>query len=177
MPYNAAGISLNRFRGTYAGKMGIMAFFDQLDRRIAAFMQRWGMLALRWSLAVIFLWFGLLKPLGLSPAEPLVIKTVAWMPLLSAEHWLAVIGWWEVLIGVTFMFRSTLRIAIGLLAMQMAGTFMPLIMLPETTFQPGRIPYALTLEGQYIVKNLLIISAALVIGGSVRGGNARVQAG
>ena len=121
---------------------------------------------LRYSLAVIFVWFGILKPIGLSPAEGLVKQTVAWIPLLSPDAWVAVIGWWEVAIGVTFLFRRTVRFAIGLLAVQMVGTFLPLVMLPEVTFQ--RFPYAPTMEGQYIVKNLLIISAALVVGGTVR---------
>lgn len=144
--------------------------FDTLDRRIADGMSRIGVPALRASLAVVFVWFGILKPLGLSPAEDMVRQTVAWMPLLSPDGWLAAIGWWEVAIGVTFMFRLTVRIAIALLAMQMVGTFLPLVILPEVTFQPGRIPFGLTLEGQYVVKNLLIISAALVVGGTVRGG-------
>jgi len=146
----------------------MFTFFQRLDRLIAATMRQWGVRALRWSLAVIFIWFGILKPLGLSPAAELVMKTVEWMPLLSARQWLSVIGWWEVAIGVTFLFRPTLRIAIGLLALQMAGTFMPLVMLPDVTFQSGMYPYAPTLEGQYIIKNLLIISAALVVGGTVR---------
>jgi len=136
-------------------------------------MRRFGHSALRYSLAVIFIWFGVLKPFGLSPAEGLILLTVDWMPLLAAEKWLAVIGWWEVAIGVMFLFRPTLRFAIGLLALQMVGTFMPLVMLPAVTFQDGRIPYGLTLEGQYIVKNLLIISAAMVVGGTVRGGDLR----
>lgn len=131
-------------------------------------MRRWGVPALRVSLAVIFVWFGILKPLGLSPAAPLVKATVGWMPLFSADGWLAIIGWWEVLIGLTFLTRKTSRIAIALLAMQMVGTFLPLALLPEVTFQPGHFPYAPTLEGQYIIKNLLIISAALVLGGTVR---------
>jgi len=131
-------------------------------------MQRWAVRLLRWSLAVIFIWFGILKPLGLSPAESLVLKTVAWMPLLTPHQWLGLIGWWEVAIGLTFLFRPTLRLAIALLALQMVGTFMPLVILPEITFQAGRYPYAPTMEGQYIIKNLLIISAALAIGGTVR---------
>ncbi len=139
-----------------------------MDRRIAAFMRRWSIVALRVSLAVIFVWFGILKPLGLSPADPLVRATVGWMPLLSTDGWLAAIGWWEVAIGITFLFQRTVRIAIALLALQMAGTLLPLILLPHVTFQPGRIPYAPTIEGQYIIKNLLIISAALVVGGTVR---------
>ena len=142
--------------------------FNALDSRIAAFMHRWGMVALQVSLALIFVWFGILKPFGLSPAEPLVKPTVQWMPLFSPDTWLAVIGWWEVVIGVTFLFRKTVRLAIALLALQMVGTFMPLVILPHVTFQAGRIPYAPTMEGQYIIKNLLIISAALVVGGTVR---------
>lgn len=141
---------------------------DRLDQRIAGGMRRWGMPTLRFSLGVIFIWFGLLKPLGLSPAEDLVLATVDWMPIFSPETWLNVIGWWEVLIGVTFLFRTTVRAAIALLFLQMVGTFLPLVMLSEVTFQSGMIPYGLTMEGQYIVKNLVIIAAALVIGGTVR---------
>jgi uncharacterized membrane protein YkgB len=141
---------------------------DRLDERIASLMRRWGTPALRYSLAVIFVWFGILKPLGSSPAAPLVEATVAWLPLLEPQTWVSVIGWWEVLIGLTFLSRRTVRVAIALLALQMTGTFLPLVLLPEVTFQPGGFPYAPTIEGQYIVKNLLIISAALVVGGTVR---------
>lgn len=130
-------------------------------------MRRYGFDALRYSLAVIFIWFGLLKPLGISPAEQLVLQTVDWMPFFSADVWLSAIGWWEVVIGVLFLYKPAIRFAIGLLAMQMVGTFMPLVLLPAITFQEGRIPYGLTMEGQYIIKNLLIISSALVIGGTV----------
>lgn len=142
--------------------------FNRYDRAVSAFMRRWGILALRVSLGVVFIWFGILKPLGLSPAEPLVLATVDWMPLFDAKTWVAIIGWWEVLIGVAFLFQRTLRVAIALLALQMAGTFMPLVMLTDVTFQAGHVPYAPTMEGQYIIKNLLIISAALVVGGTVR---------
>lgn len=141
---------------------------DELDRGIAAFMRRWSVFALRMSLAIIFIWFGALKPFGLSPAGPLVEATVGWMPLFTPPTWVAIIGWWEVAIGITFLFHRTLRIAIGLLALQMVGTFLPLVLLPQVVFQPGHIPYAPTMEGQYIVKNLLIISAALTVGGTVR---------
>lgn len=150
------------------GPRGIAERLDAVDSRIAGFMRRWGVPALRLSLATIFVWFGVLKPLGLSPAAPLVERTVAWMPLFSTGEWVTVIGWWEVAIGVTFLFRATLRIAIALLAMQMVGTLLPLVLLPEVTFQPGGVPWGPTMEGQYIIKNLLIISAALVIGGTVR---------
>ena len=137
----------------------------KIDYAIADFMHHWGLVTLRISMAIIFIWFGILKPFGISPAEPLLLATVKWLPPFSPEIWLVVIGWWEVVIGVTFLFPKTVRIAIALLALQMVGTLMPLFLLPEVTFQT--VPYAPTMEGQYIIKNLLIISAALVIGGSV----------
>lgn len=137
--------------------------FDRVDRAIAGFMSRWGHLALRISLGVIYIWFGLLKPLGLSPAADLVAATTPWVP---REFAIAFIGWWEVVIGVCLLARPLLRVAIALLFLQMLGTFAPLVMLPHVTFTHP--PLGLTMEGQYIIKNLLIISAALVIGGTVR---------
>ena len=123
--------------------------------------------ALQVSLGILFVWFGILKPIGISPAEPLVKATVAWMPPFEPATWLIIIGWWEVTIGICFLFRRTIRVAIALLFLQMVGTFMPLVMLPEVAFQEGRIPYGPTMEGQYILKNILIISAALVLGGTI----------
>lgn len=140
--------------------------FNEIDQAISGFMRRWGIIALRLSLGIIFIWFGLLKPFGLSPAEPLVKATVVDLPFFDVETWIDIIGWWEVTIGVTFLFRKTLRLAIALLALQMVGTFMPLVLLPGATWK--HFPYAPTMEGQYIIKNLLIIAAALVVGGTVR---------
>jgi uncharacterized membrane protein YkgB len=140
---------------------------SRLDREIRARMRFAGEPALRISLFIIFFWFGILKPLGHSAAAPLVIRTVDWMPLLSPEQWLAVIGWWEVLIGVCFLFRRTTRAAIALMFLQMTGTFMPLFILPDITFQPDGAPLLPTLEGQYIIKNLIILSAALISGGNM----------
>ena len=137
--------------------------FDEFDYRIANWMNRYGRFFLRHSLAMIFIWFGILKPLGLSPAAELIAKTVYWIP---ADIFIPILGWWEVIIGVGLLFRSLIRMAILLLAFQMIGTFLPLVLLPDICFT--RIPFGLTLEGQYIIKNLILISAAIVIGGTVR---------
>ena len=142
--------------------------FDEIDLRISAFMGRWGAIAVRFSFGIIFVWFGILKPLGISSAEPLVLATVPWLPFFDGDTWVSFIVWWEVAIGVAFLFRSTIRISVALLALQMVGTFMPLVFLPEVTFQAGRFPYGPTMEGQYIIKNLMIICDALVVGGTVR---------
>jgi uncharacterized membrane protein YkgB len=148
--------------------------FKTIDQGIAKQMNVWGIPAVRISFGIIFIWFGILKPLGLSAAEPLLKDTVAWLPFGSPEIWLIVIGWWEVVIGITFLFRKTTRIAIGLLFLQMIGTFMPLLFLPEVVYQNGSSIYLPTLEGQYILKNLMIIAAALAIGGSMYQGSKRI---
>lgn len=117
----------------------------------------------RAGLAIVFFWFGILKPLGLSPAEGLLLETTAYLPIFKPEVWLHVIGYWEVLIGILFLFRKTTLIAIVLLAGQMFGAFMPLFLLPEATFSSGKFGVP-TLEGQYIIKNILIIAGAMTIG-------------
>lgn len=137
--------------------------FERIDRALAGWMGRHGLAFLRYSLAVIFIWFGLLKPLGLSPAEELVKRTVYFLP---PDIFYPVLGWWEVLIGVGLLFRSFTRIALLLLLLQMPGTFLPLIILPDVCFT--QMPFGLTLEGQYIIKNFVLISAAIVVGGTVR---------
>ena len=119
----------------------------------------------RIPLFVIFFWFGFLKIINLSPAQNLVIDTVYWMPFFEAESWTIIIGYWEVLIAILFLFKRTTLVAMLLLLLQMTGTFLPLIILPEVTFQNSN-PFLPTLEGQYIIKNIIIITAALIIGGS-----------
>ena len=136
--------------------------FASIDLKIREFMFKYGFLFLRYSLAVVFFWFGILKPLGLSPAAGLVEKTVFWF---SADWFVPFLGWWEAAIGVFLLFRPTLRIALFLLFMQLPGTFLPLVILPEVTFD--HIPFGLSLEGQYIIKNLVLISAAITVGGAV----------
>ncbi len=133
-----------------------------LDDTIVELMGRIGMPFLRIGIGVIFIWFGVLKPLGLSPAAELLANTVYWW---TPEIVVPAIGWWEVAIGITFLIPQLTRVAIFLLAVQMPGTFLPLVLLPEVCFTV--IPWGLTLEGQYIVKNLVIIGAALVIGSTI----------
>ena len=119
----------------------------------------------RIPLFVIFFWFGFLKIINLSPAQNLVIDTVYWMPFFEAESWTIIIGYWEVLIAILFLFKRTTLVAMVLLLLQMTGTFLPLIILPEVNFQNSNT-FLPTLEGQYIIKNIIIITAALIIGGS-----------
>jgi uncharacterized membrane protein YkgB len=137
-----------------------------LDRReviVSAWMRRHGYQLLRIAMGVIFIWFGILKPLGMSPAEALVAKATAWIPIPGFGNILAI---WEIAIGVCFLFRRLLRWGIVLLFLHMPGTLLPLLTLREETFV--HFPYALTLEGQYIIKNLVLIAAGIVLGGTLR---------
>ena len=136
---------------------------EPLDRRIAGWMQRNGLFVLRIALAIIFIWYGILKPFDMSPAADLVRKTVYFVP---PDLFIPILGWWEVAIGVGLLYRPLNRTAIFLLFLQMPGTLLPLVLLPEVCFT--QIPWGLTLEGQYIVKNAVLIGAALVVGGTVR---------
>ena len=118
---------------------------------------------IRIPLFVIFFWFGVLKVIKLSPAQGLIIDTVYWMPFLSPEDWVIVIGYWEMTIGLFFLAKKTTFYAMLLLFLQMSGTFMPLVLLPSVTFQNSNFLLP-TLEGQYIIKNIIIITSAIVVG-------------
>lgn len=126
-------------------------------------MDRWGMTILRGAVAIVFIWFGALKIFDVSPAGELVAATVYLVP---ADLFVPILGVWEVLIGLCLLYRPLIRVGLFLLFFQLPGTFLPIILLPDVVFVS--FPYALTVEGQYIVKNLVIIGAALVIGSTVR---------
>jgi len=115
----------------------------------------------RFGLFVVFFWFGLLKVLGLSPAsgvvERLFMHTV---PFMSFGSFLMLFGLFECLIGILFLIKGAERIVIPLLFIHMATTFGPLFFLPQETWSAFLVP---TLEGQYIIKNLVIVAAAIGI--------------
>ncbi|MGH7831597.1 MAG: hypothetical protein ACREP8_15635, partial [Candidatus Binatia bacterium] len=109
-----------------------------------------------------------LKLIDASPAAELVVRTVFWLPPRTA---LVFIGSWEVLIGAGLLFTHplVLRATLFLLWLQIAGTFQALFLLPGGR-TPGREPLLPTLEGQYAIKNLVLIAGGLVIGSTVRRG-------
>jgi uncharacterized membrane protein YphA (DoxX/SURF4 family) len=148
-----------------------MLSFDQVDRRLTQWMARNGILLLRLSVGIVFLWFGLLKFFpGLSPAEDLAARTIVTLSfgLLAAKTAVLILAVWECLIGLGLVSGVFLRGTLFLLWMQMAGTITPLFLFPNECFTV--IPFAPTLEGQYIIKNIVLISAGIVIGATVRGG-------
>ncbi len=146
-------------------------FTRKIDIKLTQWMSRNGILLLRISIGIIFLWFGLLKFFpGASPAEGLAVRTIKLLSfnLLNSETILIVLAIWESLIGLGLITGIFLRETLLLLFVQMIGTMTPIVLFPGDVFRT--FPFILTLEGQYIFKNLVVISAGIVLGATVRGG-------
>jgi uncharacterized membrane protein YkgB len=141
-------------------------YFDKVDRTITKWMGENGLIILRISLGIVFSWFGVLKFFpGLSPAENLVRNTIYF---INPDIFIPILAMWETLIGIGLITGKYMRITLLLLFLQMPGTALPLIVLPDVVW--NTFPYGLTLEGQYIIKNLVLIGGGLVLGATVRGG-------
>ena len=144
---------------------------EPLDVRITAALARFGVPVLRIGLGVVFLWFGALKFFpGASPAETLAARTIEQLSggAIGPAVSLPVLATWESLIGLGLLAGRFMRATLFLLALQMLGTLTPLVIFPAETFTT--FPFAPTLEGQYIIKNVVLIGAAMVVGATVRGG-------
>ncbi|HMO57290.1 MAG TPA: DoxX family membrane protein [Roseiflexaceae bacterium] len=140
--------------------------YEQADQFITNALARHSLTLLRWSMGIIFIWFGALKLLpGMSPAESLIRASV---PLVPMEIFIPLLAAWEILIGIGFVANKYMRFTILILLAQMIGTALPIVVRPDLVFTIA--PFGLTLEGQYIIKNFVLVSAALVIGATVRGG-------
>lgn len=135
-----------------------------LDQAMVGFMREYGIRFLRWALGLIFFWFGALKLLGASPVAELVAKTLFFVP---AEWAVSILGVWEVLVGLGLLLGVALRLILFLFWVQMVGTFLVLLLRPDIAFQRGN-PLLLTMEGEFVIKNLVLIAAGLVIGSTVR---------
>jgi uncharacterized membrane protein YphA (DoxX/SURF4 family) len=147
------------------------ARFDRIDASITSWMARYGIVLLRVSLGIVFFWFGFLKFFpGNSAAEELAGRTIEILSfgLVKPNLSLYILAVWECLIGLGLIFGVFLRATLLLLFLQMPGTITPLFLFPHESFTV--IPWAPTLEGQYIIKNLVLVSAGLVVGSTVRGG-------
>src|SRR3990172_8655479 len=149
----------------------LRTLFDRVDVSVTNWMARFGIMLLRVSLGIVFFWFGVLKFFpGLSPAQNLATRTIDVLTfgLIPPNVSILVLATWECLIGIGLILGLFMRATLLLLLLQMLGTMTPILFFPQEVFT--RIPYAPTLEGQYIIKNIVLISAGLIIGATVRGG-------
>ncbi|MDH3600264.1 MAG: hypothetical protein OEU26_11560 [Candidatus Tectomicrobia bacterium] len=133
------------------------------DHRLITVFHRYGHLLHRVSLGALLVWFGLLKPFGQKTTTSLLAHTVYWG---DPEVMVPLLGWWEVAIGLCLIYRPLVRVALFLLAIRLPGTLLAFVVLPEVCFL--HVPFVPTPEGQYLVKDVVILFAAMAIGGSVR---------
>jgi uncharacterized membrane protein YkgB len=139
-------------------------FFRKCDIGLIQCMARAGLPLLRVGLGLVFFWFGALKLFpGLSPAEGLVKDT---MFFLDTAWFIPFLGVWEMVIGFGLIFNRFLRATLILMFFQMGGTVLPMLILPDVVWT--QFPHGLTLEGQYIVKNIVLIGGGMVLGGTLR---------
>lgn len=127
-----------------------------------------GIRGLRISIGVVYAWFGFIKFFrGLSPAEHLVTRTfqVVSLGVIQPAVSRPLVGVWEVLIGLGLLTGLCMRTTLALLALQLLGAMAPLVVLPRDTW---KIPFVLTMDGQFIVKDLIVIAAGFVLASTVR---------
>lgn len=137
--------------------------WQRVDEAMVGFMAVWGIRLLRICLGIVFIWFGALKVSGDSPVAELVTAAVPWF---SPDVFIPFLGVWEILVGAGLLFRVALRVTLLLFWMQMAGTFLILVLRPDIAFQHGN-PLLLTTEGEFVIKNLVLIAAGLAVGSTV----------
>ena len=137
---------------------------DAGERAAIAFTNKHGVTMLRVAVAIVFLWFGALKVMGVSPVEDLVTKVVFWVPKAAA---LQVLGWTEIFVGLALLFRFASRLAMALFFVHMPGTFLILVLHPELAFQHGN-PLLLTTIGEFVLKNIVLLAAGTILLGTLR---------
>jgi uncharacterized membrane protein YkgB len=141
-----------------------MTTIDRIDTWVSAFLRKWSIPTLRVSLALVFIWFGALKVFDVTPVADLVGRTVYWF---DPDWVVPVLGAFEIVVGIGLLFKIALRATLAIFAAQMLGTFLVLVLLPEVSFEDGN-PLLLTVEGEFVIKNLVLLSAGMVVGATVR---------
>ncbi len=119
---------------------------------------------LRISIGLIYVWFGSLKFFpALSPAELLAEETIEllFFNLLEGHLAILILAGWEVLLGIAFLINYQLKVTVPLMFLHMLCTLVPAFVTPEDVFT--HFPLGLTLVGQYIVKNFVLVTAALIL--------------
>lgn len=135
----------------------------EFEERAVALASRYGVPLLRYSLGVNFIWFGALKVTNKSPVGELVAETVYWVP---PRFFVPFLGLWEIAVGLGLLSGRAQRTTMLFFLMQMAGTFLVFVEKPDVAFR-GRNPLLLTTEGEFVAKNLILISAGIVVASTI----------
>jgi uncharacterized membrane protein YphA (DoxX/SURF4 family) len=142
---------------------------NQFDKIATRLMATYGLRVLSVSMGLVCVWFGARKlDSGLSPAEPLMRATLDFLPTAMVGPLILLLAVWEIAIGVAFLTGKARRVVLILLLMQMGGAMSPLVLAPDRLWET--FPHVWSLEGQYVFKDIILISAGLVLGAANRGG-------
>jgi putative oxidoreductase len=149
-----------------AGRAALLA---ASDARLTALRHRLAQVSLpllRIGLGVVFSWFGALKLTGSTPVGELVART---LPFLPAHWFVPALGIFEALLGVALLAGRFLPVVAALMVAHLTGTFLVLVTQPDVAFQNGN-PLMLTMTGEFVVKNVVLIIAGLLLIGRSRAG-------
>ena len=141
-----------------------IALYGDVEQRVVAVLRRVGLTLLRVSLGLVFVWFGALKVADLTPVGDLVAGT---LPFLDRTWFVPGLGAVEVALGLALLLGRAITVVCAVLVAHLCGTFLVLVMQPELAFQNGN-PLLLTTIGEFVVKNVVLISAALVLAARLR---------
>jgi len=133
----------------------------QLDELLLTILRRWSITALRLALGWVFLWFGALKIFANSPVTSLIQETYTFLPV---NIFVSVLGVWEIFVGIGIILKRALRLVLVLLGIHLIGTFTAIWLNPRLFFVQG-FPFCLTVDGEFVMKNVVFITAAFVIAG------------
>lgn len=138
--------------------------FFTLDLKLIAYFKRLYIPVARVAIFLVYFWFGILKVFNLSPASPLARALID--RTIGGQYFdllFVVLAIYECIIGILFLFPKCTRIVIPLLFIHMIIVCSPLILVPDIAWTAPFVP---TLEGQYIIKNAVIIAVAIGIAAS-----------
>lgn len=135
-----------------------------MSEKVSHIINKYSLSGLRISLGICFLWFGILKFFpGCSPACDIASATINKLSfgLLAEPTAIYALACFECLIGLSLILRFLMKIGLWMLIAHMLFTFSTFFIVPEMVM--GSQNYSLTLEGQYVIKNIVFIFAALAI--------------
>jgi uncharacterized membrane protein YphA (DoxX/SURF4 family) len=140
--------------------------YSSIETALIDWVEKHDPLLARLAMVVVYFWFGILKLFGLSPANPMVqsLQTKT-LPFLSFDQFIVLFALFEMLIGILFLIPKATRLVMVMFLAHMVMTTMPLLLLPQMTWQSALVP---TMEGQYIIKNVVLIALVANLVASLR---------
>lgn len=140
----------------------LAAIGAEVERMFLTFVEEHSLTMLRYSMVVVYIWFGLLTATGTSATAGLIADI---FPFIPRTVFLVGLGGWEIAIGLALLSRRTLRLAVVLLGAHAAVVMLPLVVLPSVTF--SYFPYGPSFEGVYIIKDWVLLGGAMTVAGSL----------